>query len=693
MDHMPDPANPGKVFMLDRLRSGERNEDVSTAVRNAADDAIKENELLYQTLYDNISEGFALIRLLYDEHKVPVDSIILKTNAAFEEQSGLRSSEVIGVKSSSYRPNQEPAWLILQDEVLKSGEPMHFEQYRADSKRWYDIIIYPYGKDTFCQILRDITAHKQTTGELRESRELLNAIIQAQAVSVIVFRSIRDENDEIIDFESIYGGNSDNISRHDLQTSGSMRTGPADGLTAGLRLSKLFPNAAGSGLLADFSKVVEEDTLLDREYQDLGEAGGWYHLKATKFRDGIVLNFESITERKKIEQDLLSAKEELAKRATDRYMTLFNTIDEGFSMIEMIYDDAGQPADIQIVEANAAISRMMGYEKPVSGRRFQELWPQAKDDWLQRFAEIDKNGKSARFTIWSADFGRCLDVYATPVHIEGKKQIAFIFSDITDLMLAEESLRRSETRYRELVKYAPAGIYEINFRTRKFTSVNDVMCELTGYTREELLSMTAMEILDQPSQKAFQSRIQKWLAGEEPSDEVNYRVITKNGGEIYVHLSVHFVRDDLGHPQGATVIGHDITERVRAEMALRLSEQKFRDLVQYAPTCIYEIDCRTNKFSFVNDLMCQLTGYSRDELLAMNPMDILADESKHEFARRSQDWLEGVRPSATVEYKVKAKDGHLIAALLNGVYTMDEHGRPLLATVIAVDISDRKLAK
>ncbi|NIM99008.1 MAG: PAS domain S-box protein, partial [candidate division Zixibacteria bacterium] len=67
-------------------------------------------------------------------------------------------------------------------------------------------------------------------------------------------------------------------------------------------------------------------------------------------------------------------------------------------------------------------------------------------------------------------------------------------------------------------------------------------------------------------------------------------------------------------------------QRKRAEGALLESEARYRDLVQHAPAGIYEIDMRDTKFMSVNDVVCQYLGYSREELLAMNVFDILADE-------------------------------------------------------------------
>jgi PAS domain-containing protein len=69
------------------------------------------------------------------------------------------------------------------------------------------------------------------------------------------------------------------------------------------------------------------------------------------------------------------------------------------------------------------------------------------------------------------------------------------------LAKSEAALRESEEKYRQLVNHAPAGIYEIDFNQGKFVSVNDVICEYTGYTRQELLTMSALDILTEDSQQ------------------------------------------------------------------------------------------------------------------------------------------------------------------------------------------------
>lgn len=142
----------------------------------------------------------------------------------------------------------------------------------------------------------------------------------------------------------------------------------------------------------------------------------------------------------------------------------------------------------------------------------------------------------------------------------------------------EKQLNKSKTEAARLVKYSPAGIYEINFKTQRFSSVNDAMCELLGYTKEELLSINPFDILDSQSKKLFQESINLWLAGIKPDNNIEYKVFTKDGREIYASLTIEFIKDKYGKPIGASVIAYDVTQRRKIEEALKKSEEKYRAL-------------------------------------------------------------------------------------------------------------------
>ena len=126
-------------------------------------------------------------------------------------------------------------------------------------------------------------------------------------------------------------------------------------------------------------------------------------------------------------------------------------------------------------------------------------------------------------------------------------------------------MKESELRYKQLLNHAPAGIYEADFQTGKLVSVNDVICEYTGYSREELLSMNALDLLSDESQSHFIERLEKVFTGEEVPDTVEYKAKTKNGREFWALLNAKYVYENET-PKGATVVVHDITERKRVEI-------------------------------------------------------------------------------------------------------------------------------
>lgn len=107
---------------------------------------------------------------------------------------------------------------------------------------------------------------------------------------------------------------------------------------------------------------------------------------------------------------------------------------------------------------------------------------------------------------------------------------------------------------------------------------------------------------------------------------------------------------------------------------------------------IYEIDFHRPAFKSVNDAMCQFLGYTREELLAMNPFDFLDDEGKAVFRERIRRKLAGEVISDSVEYKSKTKDGREVYGVLNITFTYKD-GKPERAVVVAHDITERRLAE
>lgn len=265
--------------------------------------------------------------------------------------------------------------------------------------------------------------------------------------------------------------------------------------------------------------------------------------------------------------------------------------------------------------------------------------------------------------------------------------------DISKIKQTEDALRNSEERFRNLINFAPAVIYEMDIHGEKFLSVNDTMCSLLGYTREELALIRPIDLLDKASQISFRTRIDRRLSGEKIDDDIEYRVRTKSGDWIDTLITIGNLAFSSEFVSNIIVIAYDITERKKMEAALRESEKKFRELVKYAPTAIYELDFINKKFTTVNDAMCNMSGYSRKELLSLDALDILEDESKKLFLSRVSSCLKGEKPEETVEYKVRSRTGRILTVVLNMRFHKDKNGRLVSAMVVGHDITERKRAE
>jgi PAS domain S-box-containing protein len=245
-------------------------------------------------------------------------------------------------------------------------------------------------------------------------------------------------------------------------------------------------------------------------------------------------------------------------------------------------------------------------------------------------------------------------------------------------------LSESEAKANALIKYAPTMIYESNIRGTRFISVNDAMCIITGYTREELLSLSPVELLDEDSLKRFAEMVESKRNEENFKETADFRARKKDGTFIDITLQATFSRAE---PDKVFVIAHDITERKRAEQALIESEVKANALIKYAPAAIFEIDTRGPRFINVNDTMCVISGYSREELLDMNPCDILEENSRRVFDERLKRILAGKGIEQEVDYKARRKDGVLLDVTLQATVSPKD---PHIFFVVGHDITERK---
>ncbi|MCF6245739.1 MAG: cache domain-containing protein [Desulfobacula sp.] len=129
---------------------------------------------------------------------------------------------------------------------------------------------------------------------------------------------------------------------------------------------------------------------------------------------------------------------------------------------------------------------------------------------------------------------------------------------------SEKALRESEKKYRHLFQHAPTGIYEIDFVKGKFINVNDVMCQFSGYSESQFLSMDPKDLFSRETLARFDKRFKMLFKGEELEDTIEADLISKDGELIRIIMASDYILDG-DRLKGARVVAHDITDLKRVE--------------------------------------------------------------------------------------------------------------------------------
>jgi PAS domain S-box-containing protein len=239
--------------------------------------------------------------------------------------------------------------------------------------------------------------------------------------------------------------------------------------------------------------------------------------------------------------------------------------------------------------------------------------------------------------------------------------IVGISSDITERKRAEDALRASEERYRDLVENARDIIYSYDLKGN-YTSVNKVVEQITGYTREEALKLSLEQSVAPEYLETARQMIAAKLAGQKET-VYDLEIIAKDGRRITVEINTRLVLQD-GVPLGIQGIARDVTERKRAEEALRQSEERFRRYFELGLIGM-AITSPARGFIEVNDKMCEILGYERAELLQLtweeltHPDDLAADLANFEriLAAESDGY--------SIDKRFIGKDGGVIPAAIS----------------------------
>ena len=144
--------------------------------RKQAEEALRQSEERYRTLFTTLMEGFCIVEVIFDTEGRPVDYRFLEINPAFEAQTGLQNAQ--GHLMRELAPNHEAHWFEIYGKIALTGEPAHFVNEARALNRWFDVYAYRVGRPENRQvaiIFNDITGHKRAEEEIKRLNDDLLA--------------------------------------------------------------------------------------------------------------------------------------------------------------------------------------------------------------------------------------------------------------------------------------------------------------------------------------------------------------------------------------------------------------------------------------------------------------------------------------------------------------------------------------
>lgn len=260
--------------------------------------------------------------------------------------------------------------------------------------------------------------------------------------------------------------------------------------------------------------------------------------------------------------------------------------------------------------------------------------------------------------------------------------------DITERKVTEEAQRKAAEEVEDLYNRAPCGYHSLD-QDGLFIRINDTELQWLGYARDEVLGkMRFTDLLTPASLRTFQENFPRFKERGHVED-LEFEVVRKNGSIFTALISATAILDAEGHYLMSRSTMFDITARNRMAQELRESEARFRNTLEYAPIGIAVVSLG-GQFIQVNRVLCDIVGYSREELKKLSFQSITHPDDLSLDLANAKRLLAGEISSYQMEKRYIRKDGQAVWVQLTGTVLRDARNEPLYFIAQVEDITERK---
>jgi len=540
----------------------------------SAQELLRESDKRYRMLFLATQNGFALHEIVSNAQGLPCDCRFLEVNPAFEELTGLGTQAIIGRSVLEIFPGAGSEWTEAYGKVAQSGQPVQFEGYFGPQGRFCQVEVYAPQPGQLASIFTDVSSRKRVEESLQEAHKLSDEVQEISKLGGWKYDVALNRFSWTDEVCRIYGVAKD-FDLNDLQ-----------------RAVSFYAPEYQPTVIHAFEQAVHHGTAYDLQVRFVRFSGEiiWVRTMASPVLEGgevvsVVGNIIEITQRKQMEEALRASEE--------RYRAIVGAFDGVIYICSQ---------DFRITYMNETLIQRTGRDA-VGEYCFKALHDlDAVCPWCVN--ERVFKGEVVKWEVLSPKDGRWYFAVNTLVHNrDGTLSKQAMIHDITHLKLAEEQLKFKSFTLDNLAE-------EIIWLASdcRILDVNQVACERLGYSREELLTLSAPDIDPYFLEDACH---QHWKHLKQVGSAQFESAHRTRDGRIYpVEIFAYYLNHN-GFEYNCSIV-RDITERKNLEKALQESEELFRTLCDSAPIGIFRCDAEGNNI-YCNPRWEQITGVSAAE--------------------------------------------------------------------------------
>lgn len=506
-----------------------------------------EDEDRFRKLFDEMNSASALHKMLYDENGNPVDYVFIRVNKLFEKFTGLKAEDIIGKTVLEIMPDTEKFWIEKYGEVLKTGNPISFENYAQALDHYYNVRAYRSEKDHFVVTFVDITAQKKSEKKVNETKSFYEKILETVEDGIWVAN-----NQDVIIYTNrgmakIAGVSIDNIVGKNVLTDFSEETTGEFLLFYKQAKKTLQPVEYNATVITPAGKTIQS---------------GWLSpIVEGKECKGVICSIQDTTERSNI-QDALKESEEKLRNIIEHSTNVFfsHTVDHELTFMS--------PQSVKVLgytPEELFIKWMdLTTDNPINMIGFGRTEEAIRTGEIQEPYELELKHKSGKH-VW-------VEVKEAPLVKDGNTvAIVGALTDITNRKVAEMSLQENEIRFQDIIQNLNGIIYRCKCDedwTMLFLSAG--VEKLTGYVANDILHNNKLAFNDiiHPDDREMVGNKVVHAVEQNETYILEYRLVSKSREIKWVYEQGNGIKNlegELTHLEGYIF---DISDRKKMELEI-----------------------------------------------------------------------------------------------------------------------------